>query len=101
MFEAGCSQDSGIAVGRKNFLGNMFDRLQSNARYLKKIKLNQYDGRFIFKILRVPRSKIFFRRKGEKKGEIVERQIGQVQTRSNLFEILREESAKKLWSTMT
>lgn len=41
-----------------------------------------------------------FEEKGEK-GEIVERQIGQVQTRSNLFEILREESAKKLWSTMT
>lgn len=41
-----------------------------------------------------------FEEKG-KKGEIVERQIGQVQTRSNLFEILREESAKKLWSTMT
>lgn len=43
--------------------------------------------------------KIFFRGKKKKKGEIVE--IGQVQTRSNLFEILDEESAKKLWSTMT
>lgn len=41
-----------------------------------------------------------FEEKGKKR-EIVERQIGQVQTRSNLFEILREESAKKLWSTMT
>ena len=30
--EAGCSEDNGIALGRKNFLGNMFDRLQSKRR---------------------------------------------------------------------
>lgn len=88
MFEAGCSEDSGIAVGRKNFLGNMFDRLQSNARYLKKIKLNQYDGRFIFKILRVPRSKIFFRRKGGKRRD----RRASNWTGSNTFKLVRNSS---------